>query len=142
MFAVAAAPRSQKKTARVARSHVIIAELNKFQALSCETRGEPLRSCVWARPGMDSEGEAIVLDKDDGGLLESKNMSVVYDEDNVKCSLKIEVVTEEHLGTWSCTLIDQTGGFFSGKIEHETIDSGCIAKKRSQLAVSAEFQTK
>ena len=127
MFTVTAAPRSQKKTARVARSHVIIAELNQFQALSCETRGEPLRSCVWARPGMDSESEAIVLDKDDGGLLESKNMSVVYEE-NAKCSLKIEIVTTEHLGTWSCTFIDQTGGFLTGKIELETIDSECTAK--------------
>ena len=125
MFAVAVAPRSQKKAAR---SHAIIAELNTFQALSCETPGEPLRSCVWARPGMDGESEAMVLDKDSGGLLESKNMSVVY-EDNTKCSLKIEAVTKEHLGTWSCTLIGQTGGFFSGKIELDTIDSECTAQK-------------
>ena len=89
---------------------------------------------------MDGENETIVFDKDDSGLLESENMSVVYEE-NTKCSLKIEPVTKEHLGTWSCILMDQTGGFFSGKIELETIDSECTAKKMIQLAVSAEFQT-
>ena len=73
---------------------------------------------------MDGESEATVLDKDDDGLLDSNKMSVVYD-DSAKCSLKIKSVTEEHLGTWSCTLVDQTGGLFSGKIELSTIDSEC-----------------
>ena len=72
---------------------------------------------------VQDENKVIVLNKDTDGDLES-GTSVIHEE-NGKCSptFEVEVVPENHLGMWSCTLIDQTGGFFSGKIELDTIDS-------------------
>ena len=69
---------------------------------------------------MEGATKVIVLGGDIDGLLESDRISA---DESGKCSLKIESVTEEHFGTWACTLVDHAGHLFAGQIELNMKDS-------------------
>ena len=77
---------------------------------------------------MEGKSEVIVLGGDIDGLSESERISA---DESGKCSYRIESITEEHLGTWACSLVDHTGDLFTGQIELDTIESEC--KKSGQV---------
>ena len=53
-----------------------------------------------------------------GGSTEADGVSYFAHElQQGKCSVRIEALTEEHLGKWSCVLIGETGDVYEGQVE-------------------------
>ena len=76
----------------------------------------------------------IALEKDEGDAAnpadddsrEVDKIRIIHDGDELqtgKCLLKIDSVTEEDFGSWACTLMDETGALFSGRIQFTTEES-------------------
>ena len=51
-----------------------------------------------------------------GGNLMQRISTSAHKLQNGKCQLSIGAVKAEDFGTWSCTLLDQTGAVFAGEV--------------------------
>ena len=115
----ATVPDSQKKPARVPRRKVYTA-LNNSEIFSCETSGQPINSCLWGRT-LKSQWQVIIIDgqqtDQDGGWTYAEGL--LYNGEGLKegkCSVKIESVTDQDFGSWSCTLVSDGGAIFRGEV--------------------------
>ena len=115
---VATVPNSHKKRARVPR-RIVYTALNSSETFSCETNGQPLNSCLWGRT-LNGQRQAILIDNQtalNGGRTSAKGILHVGDGlKDGKCSIKIESVAEQDVGSWSCTLVSQEGAIYSGEV--------------------------
>ena len=79
----------------------------------------PLSSCYWGRT-KNGQRELIIIDQqvlDSGGATTAEGISYVGTGLDVgQCGLKIESVTDDEAGAWSCTLISKSGTLLTGKI--------------------------
>ena len=119
LLPVALLPINQKKAAYIARS-LLIAKPNTSQIITCESDGEALDWCLWGRT-VKGQRQLITIEKEaitqvDDGQIEG--ISTFGSElQKGSCSLRVESITEEDSGTWSCTLFAQTGTVSTGQVE-------------------------
>ena len=118
IFLAATVPDSQKKPARQPRRKVYTA-LNSSEIFSCETSGQPINSCLCGRT-LNGQWQVIIIDgqtgQDDG---RTNAEGLLYDGEGLKdgkCSVKIESVTDQDFGRWSCTLVSDEGAIFRGEV--------------------------
>ena len=109
-------------SALVTRSKVI-AKANTSETISCESTGKPLSLCLWAARTVSDHREVIVIQKDatfpaavrtDFGNVSTSSVDQL---ENGTCWLRIESMTEEHIGSWSCILVDQAGAVSTGQVK-------------------------
>ena len=120
-LAVAASSRSKNaKSARVPHP-IVFAALNVSRVLTCESEGQPLRSCLWGRVITDGQWEGILVDErvvENGGRTNVNGISYVGNGlDGGNCSVRIDSVTQDDIGTWSCALLaNGSGSIFKGEV--------------------------
>ena len=110
---------SEKKAAVVPRYN-ISAVLGTSIEFSCESTGEPLISCIWSHTTNGKPQIAIFDDTVDkaGALKNADGVSYFAHElQQGRCSVRIEALTEAHLGKWSCVLIAENVDVFDGHVE-------------------------
>ena len=118
---------SKTSLARVSQSKVW-PEVNTSQILSCESSGnEPLSYCLWGRT-LDGQYEMVLIDKGSSTPSDDRPSAgrIYYNEDDLdegKCEVRIASFTLKDFGTWSCTLVAQTGEVFTGSVNVETTRS-------------------
>ena len=94
--------------------------LNNSETFSCESNGQPLNSCLWART-LNGQRQVIIVDDQDGGRKSVEGISYIGDGlREGKCSIEIESVTAADVGTWSCTLVSESGAIFNGEVSVST----------------------
>lgn len=111
-----------KSSAYIPQPHVRV-QLNTSMTFSCESNGELLRSCLWARPGKTKH---TVTMKDNDSVSQGGNDQASYDRTSFTigkglhgdtCSVEIESVREEDLGPWSCILVQANGDVATGIVD-------------------------
>ena len=109
------------EAAHVPQPHVF-AVLNTSQVLTCASQGQqPLHSCLWVRNN-GSNRDGIFIDKegahnDGGGQEDESAISFVGSRlDGANCSIRIELITGNDFGRWSCRLMSKTGQIFVGNV--------------------------
>ena len=112
---------NQKIAAPIIPHPRVFAKVNTSAQFSCESPGQPLSSCFWAKTRI-GERQVIVLDEYGvyGSEENSTNARISYSTSDElkagKCGLHIEPVTEDDYGLWSCTLALKTGTIFAGEV--------------------------
>ena len=123
-ISVSTVPTSLKRAAIVPVPYIIVAKSNAPRTLSCSSREEPIKLCLWGRM-VRGEHEAIVIQEGVAVPVDVWGQSVdprfkipvcAPRLENGTCSLHIEPITEDDFGVWSCTLIGQTGAVFTGQV--------------------------
>ena len=76
--------------------------------------------CYWGRSARGQD-QLISIDGNAtkavvGGTLMQRISTSAHKLQNGKCQISIGAVTAENFGTWSCTLLDQTGVVFTGEV--------------------------
>ena len=96
---------------------VIYDVLNRTANFTCESQGQPLSSCLWART-LKGQLEATVVDGD-GEYAPTDGIHFFFaDEPNSgTCGVNIESVTEDHIGKWACALVADDGEVLTGEVE-------------------------
>ena len=118
---------AKKSSARMSEPK-IWPELRASQNLTCESSGnESLNYCLWGRT-LNGQYEVILVDQqvvqNGSGRAAKTGISYVGDGlDDGKCVIKIESVTPEDFGPWSCTLVAEIGEVFTGNVNIETMHS-------------------
>ena len=107
------------EAAHVSQPHVF-AVLKASQVLSCESQGQqPLSSCIWV-PNNGSNRDGIFIGK--GGVRyegQEDQDGISYVGSSVeggKCSIRIDSITENDFGRWSCRLMSMAGHVFVGNV--------------------------
>ena len=100
---------------------VVDANVNTSAILSCTSDdGQPWSLCVWERH-LPEERKLVIIDEEvvqNGGRTLVNGVAYVGDGKNNdgKCEINIEPVTEQDFGQWRCTLASQNGTFSTGQL--------------------------
>ena len=95
---------------------VVAAKVNMSPVLSgVSDDGQPWSLCIWDR-NFDGEQRLVIIDEkldQNGGSALLNGIAYVGDGNNndVKCEIKNNPVTDQDLGNWRCTLVSQNGTF-------------------------------
>ena len=101
---------------------IVCATLNTSQVSTFESKGHPLRLCVWGRIiTSGGQWETILIDEQ---TVRNSGWTPVYGIyyvgnglDDGNCSISIESVAQRDIGTWSCTLLSKAGTVFQGVVD-------------------------
>ena len=119
-LSVAMVPVGQRKVARVSQTNISV-PLTWSANFSCESAdGEALSSCLWTRP-VKGQTQVVIIDaqvfQDTGRTTNVDGISFFGDElADGKCLVETESVNETDIGSWSCTLLGQSGAVYSGEV--------------------------
>ena len=98
---------------------VVTAALNKSATFSCESEdGQPWAVCSWEQNKSQVQRRYVVIDQEGAQNGGQKGISFVGDplSNNGKRGLRIDSVTEQDFGQWSCTLVSGNGTTSTGAL--------------------------
>ena len=115
------APPTKARLARVSNS-TVPAKINTTINFSCESHdGQPWGSCFWEQKDQGQRRFVIVEEEVARSGEQTLVDGIAYVGDvhnnNGKCELKIESMTEHYYGQWSCTLVSQNGTISRGELK-------------------------
>ena len=116
-FPVAASSHSGNEESSQVPHPVAIATINKSLVLTCESKGYPLRSCLWVQAIIGGQRQGIFVDEQvvlNGGRTDAAGVFYVGNalDNGNGSSIKIGSVTLNDMGRWSCTLLSKAGMIF------------------------------
>ena len=99
----------------------VTAKVNTSATFACESdNGKPWSLCIWEQK-LQGQQRLIAIEKEvaqNGEQTSVNGASFVGDalNNNGKCELKIDYVTDQDLGQWSCTLVSSNGTMYTGDL--------------------------
>ena len=119
IFLVVATALATEKHPATVSNPAAFGKVNSSLELSCELENQPLSLCVWER-SVKGRGEIIIVDqeviKNGGATSVDGTFATVDGFGNGKCLLKIESLKTDDFGSWSCTLVTNSGRAYGGLV--------------------------
>ena len=113
-FAVVNATATMPKSSSHASLPKVFVILNDSQVLPCGSNRRRLNACFWKPPASRGDPQVIFIDQkvaENGGWMNGNGISYINGDDpaNVNCAMRLDRITKDDVGNWSCSLVLKDG---------------------------------